>query len=141
MRARWLFAPKDSSERLDEVLRKHVQKSGERACLGLFAACDHLGFRFVSGVAPHIHLEKVSADALRGLGLRLAEPGEAADVIAREPRFPESVFRGAADHEGVRVADVLQCWLDVADNPARGEEMAAHLFERVVRPNVLEGDR
>jgi hypothetical protein len=42
------------------------------------------------------------------------------------------------DRDGVPVADVLQCWLDVADNPARGEEMAAHLHERVIRPSVLE---
>ncbi len=141
VRARWLFAPKDGSRHLNDVLRKYVPKPGERACLGLFAACDQLGFRFVRGVAPHMLLEHVSADALRHLGLRLAEPGEAADVIVREPRFPESAFRGAADHEGVQVADVLQCWLDVADNPARGEEMAAHLFERVVRPSLLELDR
>lgn len=140
-RARWLFAPRDGSRHLDEMLHKHVPKPGERACLGLFSACEHLGFRFVRGVAPHMLLEHVSADALRHLGLRLAEPGEAADVIVREPRFPESAFRGAADHDGVRVADVLQCWLDIADNPARGEEMAEHLFERVVRPSLLEHDR
>lgn len=60
-------------------------------------------------------LEHISADTLRHLGLRLTEPGEPADVIAREPRFPESAFRGAVDHDGVRVADVLQCWLDVAN--------------------------
>src|SRR5262249_39864251 len=111
VRARWLFASKDNSKQLEDVLRKYVQKPGERACLGLFAACDRLGFHFVRGVAPHILIEQISADALRRLGLRLAEPGEAADVIAREPRFPESVFRGAADHDGVRVSDVLQCWL------------------------------
>jgi len=129
-RARWIFAPKAPSRQLDEALAK----SPERACLALFAACDRLGFPFVHGVAPHIHVEHLSADALRALGLRLAEPGEAADVIQREPRFPESVFRGAADR---RVADVLQCWLDVADNPARGEEMAEHLFEHVIGPHLL----
>lgn len=138
VRARWLFAPSDGAKQLDEALRKHVQKSGERACLGLFVACARLGFRFVRGVAPHMLLEHVSADILDHLGLRLAEPGEPADVIAREPRFPESAFRGAVDHDGVRVADVLQCWLDVADNPARGEEMAEHLFDRVIRPSLIE---
>ncbi len=139
--ARWLFAPKDASRHLEHLVRKRVQKPGERLCLGLFAACEHLGFRFVRGVAPHLHVERVSAEVLRGLGLRLAEPGEAADVIAREPRFAEAVFRGAVDRDGVRVADVLQCWLDVADNPARGEEMAAHLFENVLHPSLLERER
>jgi hypothetical protein len=138
VRARWLFAPKDSAKHLDNVLAKRVQRPGERACLGLFAACDRLGFRFVRGVAPHVVQESISTESLRRLGLRLAEPGEPADVIAREPRYAESVFRGASNHDGVRVADVLQCWLDVADHPARGEEMAAHLFERVLGPALLE---
>ena len=38
VRARWLFAPSDGAKHLDEVLRKHVQRPGERACLGLSAA-------------------------------------------------------------------------------------------------------
>jgi hypothetical protein len=136
LRARWLFPPKDSLKQLDEALKK-ARKSGDRACLGLFAACDRLGFRFVSGVAPHVYIEHPSNEALQRCGLRQAEPGEAADVMVREPRFPEAIFRGAMDRNGVPVADVLQCWLDVADNPARGEEMAAHLYERVIGPSLL----
>lgn len=141
IRARWLFQPRDPSKHLDDVLRKQAQKPGGRACLGLFAACDRLGFRFVSGVAPHLYLEKASTDALQRLGLRLAEPGESADALVREPRFPESVFRGSMERDGVPVTDVLQCWIDVSDHPARGEEMAAHLFDRVIRPSILEPDR
>jgi hypothetical protein len=140
IRASWLFPSKDSVNQLDNLLRKHPQKPGERACLGLFAACDRLGFRFVSGVAPHIYLEKVSIDVLQRLGLRLAEPGESADVMVREPRFPESVFRGALGRKGIPVTDVLQCWLDVKNHPARGEEMAAHLLDRVIRPALLQDD-
>lgn len=140
LRARWLFPAKDPLRHLDEVLRR-VQKPDERACLGLFAACDRLGFQFVSGVAPHLYLEHVSSDALRRFGLRQAEPGEAADVMVREPRYPESLFRGAMDRDGVPVSDVIQCWLDVADNPARGEEMASHLHEKVIGPHLLEEDR
>ena len=140
LRACWLFPPKDPPRHLDELL-KRVQKPAERACLGLFAACDRLGYRFVGGVAPHLYLEHVSSDALRRFGLRQAEPGEAADVMVREPRYPESLFRGAMDRNSVPVSDVLQCWLDVADNPARGEEMASHLYERVIRPHLLEHDQ
>jgi len=140
LRARWLFRPKDPLKQLDRVLEP-VHKPGERACLGLFAACDRLGFRFVHGVAPHLYLEHVSNEVLQRLGLRPAEPGEAADVMVREPRYPESVFRGAQDRNGVPVADVLQCWLDVSENPARGEEMAEHLLDRVIRPSLLESDR
>jgi hypothetical protein len=137
VRARWLFPSRNRLNQLDKLIRGHPQKPGTRACLGLFAACERLGFRFVSGVAPHLYLEKPSAESLQQLGLRIAEPGEAADVIVREPRFPEAVFRGAAPHDGVAVADVLQCWLDVSDHPARGDEMAAHLFDRVLGPSLL----
>ncbi len=141
LRARWLFPPRDPSKHLDDVLRKQARQGAGRACLGLFAACDRLGFRFVSGVASHVYLEEASADALQRLGLRLAEPGESADVLVREPRFPESVFRGSTERDGVPVTDVLQCWIDVSDHPARGEEMAAHLFDRIIRPSILEAER
>jgi hypothetical protein len=140
VRARWLFPQKDPVRHLEDLVRKHAQESGPRACLGLFAACDRHGFRFVSGVAPHMYLEGLSVEHLQPFGLRFADPGESADVFVREPRYPKSVFRGCAKRDGVPVSDVLQCWLDVADHPARGEEMAAHLFERVIQPSLLERD-
>jgi hypothetical protein len=137
VRARWLLSRKSSDAQLQRAVAKWSSPEN-RACLGLFAAGERLGFPFVRGVAPHLYLERVSIEALRELGLRLAEPGEPADVIIREPRYAESVFRGARVHDGVPVADVLQCWLDVASSPARGEEMAAHLYESVIYPNLVE---
>jgi hypothetical protein len=141
LRTRWLFPRRDSRAHLEHWLREHDQQPGERACLGLFAACDQLGFRFVSGVAPHLYLEDISPAYLLRLGLRVAEPGEIVDVLVRQPRFPEAVFRGATIRDGIPVSDVLQCWLDVADHPARGEEMATHLHERVIGPSLLGDDR
>jgi hypothetical protein len=138
-RARWLFAPKDSLRHLDSIL-KRPQKPDERACLGLFAACDRLGFRFVSGVAPHLYLESHSSDVLRRWGLRPAEAGEAADVMVRSPRFPEALFRATNVRADVPIADIMQSWLDVSENPARGDEMAAHLYARVIVPHLLGGD-
>jgi hypothetical protein len=141
LRTRWLFPRRDPRAHLEHRLRQHDQQPGERACLGLFAACDQLGFRFVSGVAPHLYLEDLSPTHLQRLGLRVAEPGEDVDVLVRQPRFPEAVFRGATIRDGIPVSDVIQCWLDVADHPARGEEMAAHLHERVIGPSLLGDDR
>jgi hypothetical protein len=137
MRARWLLRSSDPERQLDDRLRNHPQAAGERACLGLFAACDRLGFRFVSGVSPHLYLEKVSEESLSPFGLRPSEPGEGADVIVREPRFPEALFRAVLKRDEVPVADILQCWLDVGENPARGQEMASYLFERVISPSLL----
>ena len=54
---------------------------------------------------------------------------------------PEAVFRGARDRDGTPVADVLQCGLDVVSNPARGDEMAEHLYAGVIRPSLIERDQ
>jgi hypothetical protein len=83
-------------------------------------------------VAPHPYLEDISPAYLLRLGLRVAEPGEIVDVLVRQPRFPEAVFRGATIRDRIPVSDVLQCWLDVADHPARGEEMVTHFRAAIV---------
>jgi hypothetical protein len=138
IRSRWLFPPKDPDAHVERLVAKSSQRTGERAMLGLFAACDRLGFRFVSGVAPHVYLENISPEGIDRLGLRRTDPGESTDVFLRVPRFPESMFRGCASQDGVPVADVLQCWLDVAEHPARGEEMASHLYEQLIGPFLVD---
>lgn len=40
---------------------------------------------------------------------------------------------------GVPVADVLQCWLDVSGEPARGLEQAALLWRPIIGPVVERG--
>jgi hypothetical protein len=138
LRACWVLPGRDAARQLEQALRSHKQDPNGRACLGLFAACDRLGFSFVRGVAPHLYLEDPSPGRLEHLGLRLAAPGESASVFVRRPIFPESVFRGAQSHAGLPVADVVQCWLDVSRYPARGPEMAEHLYKKVIGPSVKE---
>ncbi len=139
VRTCWVFPARDPVKQLDAAIQR-ARSAGLRACLGLFAACDRLGWGFVRGVAPHLYVDRASPDGLQPLGLRLADPGEAADVLVRQPRYPEAVFRGARDRDGTPVADVLQCWLDVVNNPARGDEMAEHLYAGVIRPSLIERD-
>jgi hypothetical protein len=138
LRACWVLPERDGPKQLGRILHAYKQEPGKRACLGLFAASDLLGFPFVKGVAPHLYLEDPSPDDLESLGLRLAESGEGADVFVRRPIFPESVFRGAQPRAGVPVADVVQCWLDVSHYPARGPEMAEHLYKKVIGPSLRE---
>ena len=141
---RWLLPAGDSLQQLADALQENAKsrapESG-RACLGLFAACKRLGFGFVRGAPVHLYLERASDSALESLGLAPASPGEAVDVFVREPMFPEAVFRGAVPQDGVWVADVLQCWLDVADHPVRGAEQANQLWRRVIEPRVLESPK
>jgi hypothetical protein len=141
VRARWLFPRKDSKVQLQEMLsREWKHKREQRVCLGLFAACEIWNFPHVQGVAPHVLVKRYSPELLRTLKLTVAEPGESVDVFLREPLFPETVFRGVQLREGLPVADILQCWLDVADHPARGEEMAQILYHKVITPYFLKDE-
>ncbi len=140
VRAKRLFRGSSGPDPLERALSAHEQRDGFRACLGLFAASRNLGFDYVGGVSPHLYIERLSEEALQGFGLVPAGPGEAVDVFVRAPRVPESVFRGARRVDGLPAADVLQCWLDVADYPARGSELAEYLYDNVISPCIV-GDQ
>jgi len=137
---RWLLPSQDTRQRLVAALQeRHAAPGDGRACLGLFAACDHLDLGFVRGAPLHLYLEHASDPSLEQLGLTPALSGERVDVFVREPAFPESVFRGAVVQGALLVSDALQCWLDVADHPARGAEQAERIWKRVIQPHVLDG--
>lgn len=151
--ARWLFPAKAPVEHLKQSLRKWSDPRLERAllpqqpvwdvgskrvALALFAACDALELGFVSGAPVHLYAEDVSARAFEELGLVPADPGDKVDVFVRQPKHAESVFRGAVWHDGIAASDVLQCWMDVIDHPVRGEEQARQIWNRVLKPKLLE---
>ncbi|HUB08650.1 MAG TPA: hypothetical protein VMB50_16710 [Myxococcales bacterium] len=154
--ARWIIPPKNSRRQLGLALRELVRNPREapellprpprwrrdqpRGCLGLFAALEAHGLLVVHGAPLHLYVDRPSQRMLEDLGLRRAEPGEAVDVFVREPRFPRAVFSGAVAVDGLPVSDIVQCWLDVADHPARGEEQAAQIWERVFEPRLFERD-
>jgi hypothetical protein len=150
--ARWLFPAGDPKKRLYEAIRKWSKpridpqllpmapvwsRQASRAALALFAACDAMGLSFVSGAPLHLYLEDASAHAFEELGLVAAAPGERIDVFVREPKYVESVFRAAIWRDGVAACDALQCWMDLADHPARGEEQAEQLWKRIIEPSLL----
>lgn len=143
VRAQWLIPPRDGLANLEHALIRHGAQGsspGVRACLGLFAASEKLGFRFVHGAPLHVYLEDISMRSLDQLGLIPAESGQRVDVIVRRPRFSEAVFRGCVSIDGAAVADLIQCWLDVSNHPARGEELAAHIWRKVLEPHLVERD-
>lgn len=154
VRARWLLPDKGSADPLGRALGVHLRsadqagpdregampnRSGPRACMGLFAASARLGFEFVHGAPTHLLLEEVSTESLESLGLVPAGPDERCDVIVRRPRCPEAVFRASVVRDGVPVADILQCWLDVANHPARGDELADLIWRRELKTRLLGG--
>jgi hypothetical protein len=121
---------------LESALRAYQGKpeAGTRCALGLFAAADVLRFGFVSGVAPHIYMERFDPDALAELGLAPATEGGRADAYVRVAPYPEAVFRAAVNRDGLPVTDILQVWLDVRRHPSRGREQAEVIWRRVLAP-------
>jgi hypothetical protein len=82
----------------------------------------------------HVYVRRPEPQLLERLGLAVAERGRAGDVVVRVARWPESLFRAAVRVHRVPVADVIQCWLDVASHPARGAEQAEFIWKRVLGP-------
>ena len=111
-------------------------ESSPRICIGLFAAADLLGFKFVHGVAPHVYLEGLDVEALKQLGISVENAEGRPDVYIRIPENKEAVFRPVVRHEGIPVADIVQVWLDVSNHPARGKEQAELIWKRVLAPSI-----
>jgi hypothetical protein len=125
--------PGDTAAQLRTVL------AWGRACLALYAAADALKLGHVEGVPPHVYVERFSpADVSAGKSFRACAAGEAPHLIFRKAPTPQSVFRGVVRPAGVAACDVLQLWLDVAADPARGREQA-ELIRRRVLHNVIAG--
>ncbi len=153
LQMRWVLPPQNDQGNLSKLLRAHSERleqrretreregflvesvdweRGTRACLGMFAACDALGLGIVRGVPRHLYVEHMEPRMLQRFGLTAAKPPERVDVVVRQPRFPESVFRAAVNVDDVPVADVVQCWIDLVDHPARGTEQAAHIWDKAL---------
>jgi hypothetical protein len=132
-------AAKSSRSRKPQAGR--LAQSPPRICIGLFAAADLLGFKFVHGVAPHLYLERLDADALKQLGLSVENAEERPDVYIRIPENKEAVFRPVVRHQAVPVADIIQVWLDVSNHPARGKEQAEQIWKRVLAPFIRKERR
>lgn len=108
--------------------------AGQRIAWGGFAAIARLGFQFVHGATLHLYVADLSETTLRRLNLVRADSNQAAQVILRKSRWPESVFRAAVERAGQPTTDILQSWLDVSQHPARGPEQANVLWTRVLVP-------
>jgi hypothetical protein len=136
---RWII-PVKSQRQLPSALHSYriqpnvKNEPAPRACLGLFAAAQSLGFGFVHGVPPYFYLESLDREVLSRMGLSPEGAEQRPDVYVRIPAFRESVFRAAVARDGVPVADILQVWLDVSSHPARGDAQAEEIRHRVLAP-------
>jgi hypothetical protein len=142
---RWIISAKNKQQ-LSVALHSYVvnpssrREPDPRACLGLFAAAESLGFGFVHGVPPHFYLESLDRGVLSRVGLSPERAEHAPDVYVQVPAVRESVFRGAVQREGVPIADIVQVWLDVSSHPTRGAVQAEEIRRHVLAP-IFEKDR
>jgi hypothetical protein len=97
-------------------------------------AAAHLhGLGVASSRWPLVHVRDL-AGALERFDLQIAKADEAGALALCAPRAAEAVFGGAVERDGLRVADLLQVWLDVRLRPDRGQEQAEHLWQQVLAP-------
>jgi hypothetical protein len=115
-----------------------LSKAPNRICLGLFAAAEALGFKFVNGSLPHLYLERLDREVLEQLGLSMEDAQHQADAFVRIPENAEAIFRAAVERHGVPVADILQVWLDVSHHPARGKDQAKIIAQKALS-RLLDG--
>jgi hypothetical protein len=96
------------------------------SALGGFSACNALEVLHAPVDLMEVHI-RVSVEAfLERFKLETCDDGSAQlRLIASKHR--ESIFRGAVDRDGIKVADVFQAALDVINHPARGLEQAEHI--------------
>jgi len=127
---RFLLAS-DRQSQLRRLVTEH------HACLGLFAAADALKLGLVKGVPPYVYHSKQPAGKIANWKeLTIAGPGESPQLLLRQARSPQSVFRGAVSVNGMPVSDVIQIWLDVSAHPSRGREQAELIQRKVFRPFI-----
>jgi hypothetical protein len=116
-----------------------LQLTPNRVCLGLFAAAEAFGLKFVHGSVPHIYLERLDREALAQLGMSVEDAERRPDAIVRAPENPESVFRAAVCRDEVLISDILQVWLDVSNHPARGPDQAKIIARKVLAKLFSQG--
>lgn len=107
---------------------------------GLFTACDALELGHVVGTPPTIVVPSLDRDVLKIRGIVLDAHAAEASFLLRVSTYPESVRRGSVVASGMRVTDVIQCWLDASLYHLRGEEQASFIWRRALGPAFGRSD-
>jgi hypothetical protein len=132
---RWID-PVNSERQLPVALRAYhgnsSSKSAPRACLGLFAAAECLGYGFVQAIPPNFYLESLDREVLGMMGFSPDGAEYSPDLFVRVPVFQKSIFRAAVTRDGVPIADIIQVWLDVSSHPARDDGQVNEIRKRAL---------
>ena len=117
------------AESVHGLAAKHPQ----RFTLGLHSACKALGVGIVSGALEHLYFHDPDRRPLNlgALGLVPAPEGGPGSFVIRRPIAPQSLIRGRVPRGQLWCADILQCYVDLAEYPVRGEEQAVEILRRL----------
>lgn len=110
-----------------------------RECRKLRVRYALTGFSGSSRFAPAVRYQRVMAfvsadtDALAS-ALNLKEVSSGANVTLLTP-YDDGVYYGAETVDGMMIASPIQLYLDIVGFKGRGEESAAMLLEKVIKPS------
>jgi hypothetical protein len=138
----WLVAPSGPPTGALSAILARLDARSIQAAVAEHAACEALGYGHVRGAKPLVYVARLQEAVAALEALRLTPSGEGSrspDLFLDRPPAARSCFSGVVERGGLRVTDVVQCWLDVSRHPARGEEQAQVLWDEVLAPRLLEG--
>jgi len=78
-----------------------------------------------------VYMDNMNLKNLEGLPFKPVTSGANIKIISP---YDEGVYYGANSIRGQRAASVIQCYLDLKNEKARGEEVANVLFEQEIKP-------
>ncbi len=136
---RSLYGNSSESELLGRI-RDYCQKGSPPSAVqpivvGHHLACHLLGLGHSNQRGAHLFVAAPSAAPIMDALELVPDATAAASLALIVDGLPDSIHRGCVLVDGVPVADVLQCYLDVRPSFARGREQADHIYERVLQPH------
>ena len=100
------------------------------AFTGFSGAARYAPFTTYKTVA--VYMDNVQANNLGGLPFKRVTSGANLRIISP---YDEGVYYGTRTIGGQTVASAIQCYLDLKNEKARGEETAGALLEQVIKPS------
>lgn len=116
-----------------EAVHELASQRSEHFTLGLHSACKALGVGIVRGALEHVYFHDPDKRPLNlaAFGLFAAPDGGPGAFVIRQPIAPQSLLRGRVQRGQVWCADILQCYVDLAQYLLRGEEQAEEILRRL----------
>ena len=101
---------------------------------GASLVAPYASFNQVHAIVDGRLFEAVVPELVRQLGLQPADDG--ANLVLVRPHYRRSALFGARKVDGCRVVSDVQLYLDLHRYPLRGEEQAAHILDKLIRPRL-----